>query len=44
MYELPEDSALEVVVMPSSHDLGDNFVVRRALPSRQKRMVGPFVF
>ncbi len=40
---LPE-GALEVVVVPSSHDLGDNFKVRRVLPSRQKRMVGPFVF
>lgn len=38
------DSALDVVVIPSSHDLGDNFTVRRVLPSRQKRMVGPFVF
>jgi redox-sensitive bicupin YhaK (pirin superfamily) len=35
---------LEVVVVPSSHDLGDNFTVRRVLPSRQRRMVGPFVF
>lgn len=44
MPELPNDSALDVVVVPRSHDLGDNFVVRRALPSREKRMVGPFVF
>lgn len=42
--QLPEDSALEIVVVPRSHDLGDNFEVRRALPSRQRRMVGPFVF
>ncbi len=41
---LRPDSALEVVVVPRSHDLGDNFEVRRALPSRQRRMVGPFVF
>lgn len=41
---LPADSALEVVVVPRSHDLGDNFEVRRVLPSRQRRMVGPFVF
>jgi len=41
--ELPE-SSLEVVVLPRTHDLGDRFEVRRALPSRQKRMVGPFVF
>ncbi|PLC50758.1 hypothetical protein CR159_07120 [Pollutimonas subterranea] len=38
------DSPLEVVVVPRSHDLGDNFEVRRALPSRERRMVGPFVF
>jgi redox-sensitive bicupin YhaK (pirin superfamily) len=44
MDELMPDSALEVVVVPRSQDLGDNFEVRRALPSRQKRMVGPFVF
>lgn len=44
MDKSPFDSALEVVVVPISHDLGDNFNVRRALPSRQKRMVGPFVF
>ncbi|MES2534604.1 MAG: pirin family protein [Pseudomonadota bacterium] len=42
--ELPPDSALEVVVVPRTHDLGDKFEVRRALPSTQRRMVGPFVF
>lgn len=30
-------------VMPTSHDLG-GFTVRRAVPSREARMVGPFVF
>ncbi|RJY08181.1 pirin family protein [Aurantiacibacter aquimixticola] len=30
-------------VTPTSHDLG-SFTVRRALPSREARMVGPFVF
>jgi redox-sensitive bicupin YhaK (pirin superfamily) len=44
MPDLLPDGALEVVVVPSSHDLGDNFTVRRVLPSRQRRMVGPFVF
>lgn len=39
-----KDSALEVVVVPRTRDLGDNFEVRRALPTTQKRMVGPFVF
>jgi redox-sensitive bicupin YhaK (pirin superfamily) len=34
---------IEVVVVPLAKDLG-GFEVRRALPSMQKRMVGPFVF
>ena len=38
------ESALEVVVVPLTHDLGDQFIVRRALPNKQRRMVGPFVF
>jgi redox-sensitive bicupin YhaK (pirin superfamily) len=38
------DTALEVVVVPRTHDLGDQFKVRRALPNRDRRMVGPFVF
>ena len=36
--------AIDVVVVPPTHDLGDGFHVRRALPSTQRRMVGPFVF
>jgi redox-sensitive bicupin YhaK (pirin superfamily) len=35
---------LETVIMPRTRDLGDGFEVRRALPSTQRRMVGPFVF
>jgi redox-sensitive bicupin YhaK (pirin superfamily) len=35
---------VDVVVVPRSSDLGDGFVVQRALPSAQRRMVGPFVF
>jgi redox-sensitive bicupin YhaK (pirin superfamily) len=31
------------VIVPRSHDIG-GFEVRRALPSAQKRMVGPFIF
>lgn len=42
--ELVPDGALDVVVVPRSHELAENFEVRRALPSRQRRMVGPFVF
>lgn len=38
------EGALDTVVVPRSHQLGDGFSVRRALPSRQRRMVGPFVF
>jgi redox-sensitive bicupin YhaK (pirin superfamily) len=33
----------DVVIVPRSHDIG-GFEVRRALPSAQRRMVGPFVF
>lgn len=43
-HSLEADSALDVIVVPRTHELGDNFEVRRALPSRQRRMVGPFVF
>lgn len=35
---------VETVVIPRSSDLGDGFMVKRALPSAQRRMVGPFVF
>jgi len=35
---------LEAVIVPRTRDLGDGFEVRRALPSAQRRMVGPFVF
>jgi hypothetical protein len=36
-------AALETIVAPRARDLG-GFEVRRALPSVQRRMVGPFVF
>lgn len=35
---------VEKVVLPRVHDLGDGFEVRRALPTVERRMVGPFVF
>jgi redox-sensitive bicupin YhaK (pirin superfamily) len=38
------DGALKTVVIPRTRDLGDGFEVRRALPTTQHRMVGPFVF
>ena len=37
------DGAPDLVINPASKDLG-GFRVRRALPSRQRQMVGPFVF
>lgn len=44
---LPTDTPadpVQIVVVPRTSDLGDGFQVRRALPSAQRRMVGPFVF
>ena len=35
---------LETVIVPRTSDLGGGFEVRRALPSRRRRMVGPFIF
>jgi redox-sensitive bicupin YhaK (pirin superfamily) len=35
---------LETIVIPRTHDLGGGFEVRRALPHKDRRMVGPFVF
>ncbi|MVW80547.1 hypothetical protein GOQ28_16640 [Bordetella sp. 02P26C-1] len=37
-------SPIETLVVPRTSDLGDGVKVRRALPSAQRRMVGPFVF
>jgi redox-sensitive bicupin YhaK (pirin superfamily) len=47
---VPESAALTMqsikteAVEPQAHSLGDGFQVRRALPSAQRRMVGPFIF
>lgn len=35
--------AIETVIIPRARDLG-GFAVRRALPSTQRQMVGPFIF
>lgn len=35
--------ALEALIVPSVKDIG-GFEVRRALPSRQRKLVGPFIF
>ena len=37
------ESAFEMTIAPVSHDLGA-FTVHRTLPSRQRTMVGPFIF
>ncbi|HEV2610783.1 MAG TPA: pirin family protein [Noviherbaspirillum sp.] len=44
MSDILPDGALSTVIVPPTRDLGDNFTVRRALPSAQRRMVGPFIF
>ena len=38
------NAGIESIIIPRTRDLGDGFEVRRALPSAQRRMVGPFVF
>jgi redox-sensitive bicupin YhaK (pirin superfamily) len=38
-----DNSPVETIVIPRTADIG-NFEVHRALPSRERRMVGPFVF
>src|SRR4051812_21357254 len=35
---------LDAVIIPRVRDLGDGFMVRRALPAKERRSVGPFVF
>jgi redox-sensitive bicupin YhaK (pirin superfamily) len=37
------ETAFEQVITPVTHDLGD-FKVNRALPARQRTMIGPFIF
>lgn len=39
---LPPDISL--VLEPKPRDLGDHFMVRRALPAAERRMIGPFIF
>lgn len=38
-----ENSPVETLIIPRARDLG-NFAVRRALPSPERQMVGPFIF
>jgi redox-sensitive bicupin YhaK (pirin superfamily) len=42
--ETTMSGSAHVSIKPQLHDLGDGFVVRRMLPSMQRRTVGPFVF
>src|SRR3569832_1277011 len=35
--------SLELVLLPRAHDIG-GFEVRRALPAKERQMVGPFIF
>jgi redox-sensitive bicupin YhaK (pirin superfamily) len=39
-----DDDTLATRILPVARDLGDGFVVRRALPAKARRMVGPFIF
>jgi redox-sensitive bicupin YhaK (pirin superfamily) len=34
----------DLILVAPTRDLGDNLLVRRALPSARRRMVGPFIF
>ncbi len=36
-------ACLDLVIIPRAHDIG-GFEVRRALPAKQRQMVGPFIF
>lgn len=45
MIDQPNTAGIvETVIETRARDLVDGFKVRRALPSRQRRMVGPFIF
>ena len=39
----PPPPGVELVLLPRAHDIG-GFEVRRALPARERQMVGPFIF
>lgn len=43
MTMLPDNDAVEMTIIPRASDIG-GFEVLRALPFRDKRMVGPFIF
>ncbi|MGE4321392.1 MAG: pirin family protein, partial [Sphingobium sp.] len=37
------DDIISQTILPTTHDLGD-FKVHRALPAKERTMVGPFIF
>jgi redox-sensitive bicupin YhaK (pirin superfamily) len=39
----PLPPGLETVLLPRAHDIG-GFTVQRALPARERQMIGPFIF
>lgn len=39
----PPPPGIDLVIIPRAHDVG-NFEVRRALPAKERQMVGPFIF
>jgi redox-sensitive bicupin YhaK (pirin superfamily) len=39
----PSSPAIDTVILPRVHDIG-GFEVRRALPARERQMIGPFIF
>jgi redox-sensitive bicupin YhaK (pirin superfamily) len=39
----PLPNEVEAVIVPRAHDVG-GFEVHRALPAREKQMIGPFIF
>ena len=41
--DAPDDGVIALVITPKEHDIG-GLIVRRSLPSSQRRSVGPFVF
>jgi hypothetical protein len=41
---MSEESGIALLISPPPRDLGDGFVVHRALPAPQRRTLGPFVF
>ncbi len=44
MNTMNDPSPIDLVIAPPTRDLGDGFVVHRALPAPGRRTLGPFVF